>query len=353
MTATTGRRARPGARAPRPRFLALLLLAAGLVTGCGGTRSAGLVPIGAGLRGPEGAKATVYASGLVHASAFAFDRLGRLWVTTSGASDHRADALYLVPRRGARPVEVAGHLDGPLGLTWYRGRLYVPSIGRVTAFGGLHGTRFATRRTILRGPVEGASNNAIVATAGGRLLMSVSTTCDHCVPGSRWAAAIVSFRPDGSGLRLYAKRIRAAFGLALVPGTTNLLATMNQRDDLGARTPGDWLALVRKGQDWGFPACYGQGGSACTGVPRPLAVLDEHAAAGGVALSQGSAFVAEWQSGKVLRVRLKRVRGGYEARSSTFVLGIANPLPVIRSPDGEILVGDWSTGRVYAITTRA
>ena len=164
---------------------------------------------------------------------------------------------------------------------------------------------------------------------------------------------IVSFRPDGSGLRIYARRVRAAFGLALVHGTHELLATMNQRDDLGARTPGDWLALVRKGQDWGFPACYGQRGSACSGVPRPLAVLDKHAAAGGVALSHGSAYVAEWQSGKVLRIRLERVRGGYRATRSTFVLGIRNPLPVIRDPNGEILVGDWGTGRVYAITTNA
>ena len=59
---------------------------------------------------------------------------------------------------------------------------------------------------------------------------------------------------------------------------------MNQRDDLGAKTPGDWLALVRQGQDWGFPGCYGQGGAACAGVPKPVAVLDPHAAAGGVAV---------------------------------------------------------------------
>ncbi|HUK94951.1 MAG TPA: hypothetical protein VLU96_07825 [Gaiellaceae bacterium] len=321
-----------------------------MLTGCGGARSGELVAIGAGLRGPVGARASIYATGLEHASAFAFDRRGRLWVTTSGASDHSSDALYVVPRRGARPMKVAGRLDGPLGLTWYRGTLYVASIGRVTAFSSLHGTRFATRRTILRGPVVGASNNAIVATAAGRLLMSVSTTCDHCVPRSRWAAAVVSFRPDGSDLRIYATRIRAAFGLTLVPRSDELLATMNQRDDLGARTPGDWLALVRKGQDWGFPACYGQRGSACSGVPKPLAVLDKHAAAGGVTLSHGSAYVAEWQSGKVLRIRVERVHGGYRATRSTFVLGIDNPLPVIRSPGGEILVGDWSTGRVYAIT---
>jgi glucose/arabinose dehydrogenase len=325
------------------------LLVAGLLAGCsGGQPSTGLVSIGAGLHGPEGWRARVYATGLKDASAFAFDHEGRLWVTTSGAADHRADGLYLVAHAGAKPAEVA-HVDGPLGLTWYRDRLYVASIGRVTAFAGLNGTRFSTRKTILRGPVAGASNNAILATSEGRLLMSVSTTCDHCVPRSKWAAAIVSFRPDGSGLRIFARHIRAAYGLARVPGTTAVLATMNQRDDLGSRTPGDWLALVKRGQDWGFPACYGQGGSVCATVPRPVAVLDRHAAAGGVALAHGSAFVAEWQTGKVLRIRLKHVDVNDAATRTPFLAGLENPLPLIRGPGGAILVGDWTTGVVYAV----
>ena len=335
--------ARRGARAPRPRILGPLLLLVALLAGCGSTKPEGLVPIGAGLHGPEGTTATAYATGLRNVSAVAFDGRGRLWVTTSGASDHRADGLFLVAHRGARPTKVA-HLDGPLGLTWYRDRLYVASIGRVTAFSGLRGTRFTTMRTILRGPVAGASNTSIVATRNGRLLMGVSTTCDHCVPGSKWAAAIVSFRPDGSDLRIYAKRIRAAYGLAFVPGTHGLLATVNQRDDLGARTPGDWLAEVDEGQDWRFPACYGQGGSLCTGVPKPVAVLDRHAAAGGVAVSSGSAYVAEWEKGVLLRVDLAA------GTVSTYVLGMKAPLAVVRAPDGALLVGDWRSGVVYTIT---
>ena len=85
---------------------------------------------------------------------------------------------------------------------------------------------------------------------------------------------------------------------------------MNQRDDLGEATPGDWLAVVRSGQDWGFPDCYGQGGSACDGVPTPVAELDEHAAVSGVAIVTGqlgatvghAALVAEWSTGTVMQV---------------------------------------------------
>ena len=95
------------------------------------------------------------------------------------------------------------------------------------------------------------------------------------------------------------------------PRTSTLLVTMNQRDDLGAATPGDWLAEVRQGQDWRFPGCYGQGGPACAGVPDPIAVLDEHAAVGDLAILTGRLgpprgpppLVSEWQTAKVAASR--------------------------------------------------
>jgi glucose/arabinose dehydrogenase len=342
-----------------PKTLLVVALAAGLLTaGAGSAAPAGLVSIGAGLRGPKGLQASVYAKGLRLQSAYAFDARGRLWVAVSGATAHGSDGVFLVAKAGARPVKVMGGIRGPLGLVWSGGTLYVASLGRVEAFSGLHGTRFGSRRTILEGPVAGGENNNLVLAPGGRLLMGVSSTCDHCRPASRWAATIVSFRRDGSDLRVYARRIRAAFGLAYYPGTSDLFVTMNQRDDLGARTPGDWLAVVRQGQSWGFPACYGQGGAACKGVPKPVAVLGKHAAAGGIAIVTGQlgsaagtwALVAEWQLGVVQRVELTRSGSAYTGSVSRFLAGLKNPLPLIVTRDGALLVGDWSTGTIYRIT---
>jgi len=62
---------------------------------------------------------------------------------------------------------------------------------------------------------------------------------------------------------------------------------LDQRDDLGATTPEDWLALVAPGQDWRSPFCYGQGGTACAGVAQPTAVLDRHGGVSGVAITTG------------------------------------------------------------------
>jgi glucose/arabinose dehydrogenase len=315
-------------------------IAALALAGCG---SDGPHAIGSGLSGPRGYRATVYASGLRHVSALTYDGNGRLWATTSGSGSHVGDGIWLVEHAGTAARKVVGGLTAPLGLVWVGDRLIVSSLGRVTAFSDFDGVRFGQRRVILRGPVAGGENNNVVLGPKGLLLMGVSASCDHCVPASRYSAAIVSFEPDGSDLRVFASGIRAAYGLAYLPGSDRLFASMNQRDDLGDRTPGDWLAEVRRGQNWGFPRCYGQ----CPSQPQPVGVLDPHAAAGGVAFLDGTtAVVAEWQLGKVQRVDVAT------GRTSVFLAGLQSPLPVLASGRGDLLVGDWGAGRVYEITAR-
>jgi glucose/arabinose dehydrogenase len=337
----------------------LLLGVPAVVTATAGASSR-LVSIGAGLQGPTGLRATVYASGLAHVSAFALDGKGRLWVTTSAATGHGADGVYVIPKAGAKPVRVISGLRGPLGLVWHSGTLYVASIGRVDAFSGLRGTRFALRRKILSEPAGHGWNQNLVLAPNGRLVMSVASACDHCTTTSRWSASIISFDLDGSHVQSYAARVRAAFGLAFYPGTSTLLASMNQRDDLGAKTPGDALAVVPAGSDWRFPACYGQGTSACSGVPPVLATLGKHAAAGGVAIATGqlgasvgtAALVPEWKFGTVQRVALTGSGSSLAGSTpSTMLSGFTNPLPTLATTSGSLYVGDWATGEIYRIAS--
>jgi glucose/arabinose dehydrogenase len=356
---------RPGARAS---LLAAALTCA-VLAGCGSsansssstsavhTHGNALVSIGAGLMGPAGLRAGVYAHGPATTAAFAFDPQGRLWLTAAGLEAHTEDGVYVVARPGEHALKVVSGLDDPLGLAWYRGMLYVASVGRVDAYGGFDGRRFTRHTKILAGPVSGGENNLLAMAADGRFLMGVTATCDHCTPSSPYSGSIVSFLPDGRDLRLYAGRIRAPFGLAYYPGTSDLFVTMNQQDNLGARTPGDWLAVVREGQQWGFPGCYEKGGSACAGVPAPTAVLDKHAAVGGVAILTGqlgasvgtSAIVAEWALGKVQRVALTRSGAGYTGSVTPLLTGIRNPLAIALAPGHSLLVGDWASGTIYRI----
>jgi glucose/arabinose dehydrogenase len=344
---------------PGAPLIAVLLLA-----GCGSSHprasSGGLIPIGAGINGPPGLRATVYARGLPAVAVFAFDSQGRLWAAAAGLRGHSHDGVYLIAHPGARPRRIVSGLDDPLGLLWHGARLYVSSLGRVSAYTGFTGSSFTRRSTIIRGPVRHGENNALVLAPDGRLAMGITATCDHCTPRSEWSGAIVSFRPDGSDLRLYAARIRAPVGLSFYPGTRDLFVTMNQRDDLGARTTGDALAVVAPGTDWRFPACYGQGGAACAGVPAPLAVFDPHAAVGPVAIvtaqlgtSVGNAaLVGEWPTAKVARVALTRHGSTYSGSTSVWLTGLRHPLALAVAPGRAVLIGDWGTGTVYRIAPR-
>jgi glucose/arabinose dehydrogenase len=332
-----------------------------LILGCGSTsarRAPGqLVPIGAGIDGPPGLRATVYAKGVPTVATFAGDPQGRLWAAAAGLTNHRYDGVYLITKPGATPLHVISGLDDPLGLLWYRSRLYVSSLGRVTVFSHFNGTRFTTHAIVLRGPVQGGENNDLVLAPNGRLLMGITATCDACLPHSRFSGSIVSFRPDGTDLRVYAARIRAPVGLAFYPGTSELFVTMNQRNDLGALTTGDALAVVKPSTNWGFPGCYQQGGSACAGVPKPVALLDKHAAVGSVAIVTGelghatgtAALVAEWQTAKVQRVALSKTGGTVTGSVSPWLTGPRNPLALI-TRRGSVLVGDWGTGTIYQVT---
>jgi glucose/arabinose dehydrogenase len=348
----------------RPLAFERLLLgstALTLVLGCvGATPSPSpppLVSIGAGIEGPAGLTATIEATGLANVAALAVDDDGRLWAATAAYSDEGKDGLYLVSSAGVMPTEIVNDLHTPLGLLWIGDTLYISATGGVTVYRGFDGSRFASSAPILALSDGVGEPNGLALSPDGRIVLGISAPCDACTPTRSESAAVVSFLPDGTDLRIEASGIRAPVGLAYVPGTSDLLVTMNQRDDLGAEAPGDWLSLVRPGEAWGFPSCYGQGGSVCTGVPAPVAVLDPHAGVSGVAIVTGplgtivgtSAIVAEWSSGKVQRVALERAGATYRGTVLPFLTGLTNPVPVILGKDGSLLIGDWGSGIVYRI----
>jgi glucose/arabinose dehydrogenase len=337
-------------------------LAIVLVAACGSAPGASSptparTNIGDGLEGPAGLTASTYATGLSHAAALAFDPEGRLWVATAAFTYDGTDGVYVVDHAGAAPIEVIPGLRTPLGLLWYEGSLYVASTSQVGAYSDFNGTTFLEHRTILTLPTGSGEVNELVLAPDGEMLMGITAPCDHCTPSLAVSGSIVSFLPNGSDLEEFATRIRAPVGLEFYPGTDDLFVTMNQRDDLGVRTPGDWLAVVRQGQSWGFPECYGQGGTVCNGVPAPVAVLDKHAAVSGVAIVTGQlgsgvgtkALVAEWAKGVVNAVALTKVGSTYTGTVSTFISGLKQPVPVILGPDNALYIGDWGRGVVYRI----
>ena len=296
----------------------------------------------AALHLPHGYHASIYATGLDHPTALSFGPDGRLYVSEDVGS------VVSVVRGTARPRPFLQKLLVPLGLLWRGRTLYVSESGRVETFGA-QGRRL---RVVLSGlPYRLHQQDAIVAGPDGRLYLGSGSTCDACVEHNPRSAAILSFRPDGTGLRVVARGLRNPYGLLFVGSI--LYATVNGRDTLGDDEPAESLVRVRQGADFGWPACWPSFAlkrltGTCTGATPPVAYLEPHSSADGIASWRGNLFVAEW--GEYLSHkhgrRVVEIRRG---RVSTFATGFDHPLALTVDPAGDLLVADWGRGVIYAI----
>jgi glucose/arabinose dehydrogenase len=305
-------------------------------------RTLAVAALAAALHLPAGYHASVYATGLDHPTAMSFGPNGRLYVTEDVGS------IVSVARGTTSPRPFARNLLVPLGLLWRGRTLYVAESGKVEAFrygGG--------RRVVVSGlPYGEHQQDSIVAGPDGRLYLGSGSTCNACKERDRRSAAILSFRPDGSGLRVVASGLRNPYGLLFVGKT--LYATVNGRDDLGDGEPADSLVRIRPGASYGWPGCWPSYAlrkliGACGGVTAPVAYFEPHSSADGIALWRGDLFVAEW--GQYLSARHGRavVRIAH-GRVTTFASGFEHPLALAVDPSGNLLVADWGRGVTYEIS---
>ena len=238
---------------------------------------------------------TVVASGLHFPVNLTFDRHGGLWFTSSlPHAQNPTDGVWYVPP-GGRPRHVVTGLAAA-GLVWIGNSLYVASIsprgtGEIMVFGGFNGSRFTSQRVRLDGLTVGSHIIGSIALGpDGRLYIGTGAVGDHSGP----PGDVLSFAPDAGNPVVKATGVRSAFGLAFYGRL--LLVTDTGRDDLGPYRPPEKLNEFNPAGpvvNFGFPGCYGQGGTACAGTRPPLATFGAHATPCAVAVKGDVAFVAE------------------------------------------------------------
>jgi glucose/arabinose dehydrogenase len=125
---------------------------------------------------------------------------------------------------------------------------------------------------------------------GGKIYVSVGSSCNACVEREEVRASILEMDADGKHQRHYARGMRNAVGLRWVRG--RLYATDMGADHLGVDKPADTMYAVRDGANYGWPYCYQSGARVfadprfnprgakfnCRTVPDALAAFDAHSA---------------------------------------------------------------------------
>ena len=300
----------------------------------------------------HGATPKVVARGIPFATNVVFDPAGGMWVTSGAGGANASDGVWYVPK-GGRPRHVVKHLKTALGLRWAGGSLYVSHItsatnGRVTAFTGFDGRRFAKHSIAIDGLHVGRHTmDSIVQGPDGRLYVGVGSRFDnHGLPGR-----VVSWVPGRHTARLEATGLRNPFGLAF--HGANLLVTDNGRDDLGETRPPEELDQFDPAgpvADFGFPRCS----PSCPGAVAPIATFPAHASTDGLAVKGDFAYVAE--NGSTIRRHtvgndVQRVNLATGTRTRLWKSPVAHdPLGAAIGPDGRLFVTLFLSGKVVSFT---
>lgn len=245
------------------------------------------------------------------------------------------------------------HLHSPYGVAWVAGTLYVANTDAILAFPFTPGqTRITASGTKLAdlpaGPIDHHWTKSMVAGPDGTKLYvgvgSNSNITENGMAAEEGRAAIYEVDRLTGAKRIFASGTRNPTNLAIQPGTGQLFAVVNERDEIGPDLVPDYLTSVKDGAFYGWPYSYwGQHVDQRVHPQNPAMVakaikpdygLSSHVAALGLAFSQGETvsprfadgvFVAE--HGSWDRVPLN----GYQVVFVPFANGrpAGTPIPVM------------------------
>ena len=307
----------------------------------------------------NGHKVQLVASGLHTPTSFAFGR-GHVFVGDGGSESGPPNGGVYVLKHG-HAVKIVSKLKFVAGLAWHRGKLYIsggvlahgrPS-WRLLSWGGWNGKTFTVRKTLFVAPPKFDGWNGIGFGANGRLYAGVDVgLLNHNDHGPRTTSPhvyqILTFRADGSDMRVFAKGIRQPWQMAFPVGSNAPFVT-DLGQDSGATNPPDFVLRVHEGDDYGFPGCNHTVPANCQGFAQPFRTFAPHTDLMGIAVHCGTLYMTSFlgkggkgPGGEVFTLRLN------SHRLKPLVTGFVAPTVGLGLHDGYVYIGEL-TGQVYRV----
>jgi glucose/arabinose dehydrogenase len=296
----------------------------------------------------------------------------RMFMKKAGSAVPSADRITLLRdanRDGVaelRSPYITG-LSSPFGMALVGSTLYVANAGALVAFpyDPTASKIAAAPRTIVRLPAERNHHwtKSLAAGPNGRLYVGVgsnSNVAEHGMAEEEGRAAIWEIDPVRGSHRLFATGLRNPVGLAFRPGSNDLFAVVNERDDLGSDLVPDYLTRVQEGAFYGWPwSYYGQHVDTRVKPQRPEIVaravvpdyaLGSHVAPLGLVFADGARLRPLFTSGAFIGEHgswNRRPFSGYKVVFVPFVQGAPSgkPIDVLTG----FLDGDKAMGRPVGV----
>ena len=285
-----------------------------------------------------------------------------------------------------RMAVVVDRLHEPHGVAFYKGKLYVAETDKVRSYEWDEANLRATNPKLLADlPARGFHSTRTVLFHKDKMYVSTGSSCNACVEQDPRRAAVTEFNPDGSGMKIFAKGLRNAVGMAVNPKTDTIWVTVNGRDRLGDDLPPEVIDdLGQNGGDFGWPYCYGDrvpdsnltksGDDRCKNMIPPKIQMQAHSAPLGLAFDEGTVFPTEYRNNifvafhgswnrsvptgdKVVRVKLDD-KGQPVGGAQDFITGWQDErgkrsgrvAGIVFGADGAMYVSDDQAGLIYRVT---
>ena len=211
-------------------------------------------PPGAQIKVPAGFSVDEYATG--------FER-PRFMVEGPGGevlvSDTIPKGSVIALRDGTKKVLISG-LDRPYGLALWKEYLYVAEPESLKRY-----KYDSTKMTAGPGeevvPMAGFSKGHVTRTIlfderAAKMYLTVGSSADLVTGDPEMRAAVHRYNPDGTGHEVISTGLRNTVGLRFYPGTTQLWATVEERNDAPDVVVADFFTSFKPGGFYGWPYAY-------------------------------------------------------------------------------------------------
>jgi len=221
------------------------------------------------------------------------------------------------------------------------------------------------------------------------LLISVGSSCNVCAEKDERRAKILAYDLNSGSLAPYASGLRNSVFMTIHPVTGSVFATEMGRDWLGDDLPPDEINIIRDGQNYGWPFCFGKRiidedfrgtvrfappDSACDRTEPSAIDLPAHSAPLGLSFIPEEgwpeeywhdllvAYHGSWNRSAPTGYKIARFKfdgaGNFESQED-FISGwlvpggaLGRPVDIMTEPGGVMYVSDDKAGVIYRIFYR-